>query len=80
MRVFILNPNHCELCTEVVQTLAGLLMETGHIRCEVDIFAPMREKCQGLARWTQEMIFKCDYVIIPRMCEINQPNESKMFF
>ncbi|CAB3999807.1 partial [Paramuricea clavata] len=76
VKVFILNPNHCELCTGVVQTLAGLLMETGHIRCEVDIFAPMREKCQGLARYTQEMISKCDYVIIPWMCEINQPKEN----
>ena len=69
--VFILNSNHCDRCIQVVHALAVLLVETGYIHCEVDIFAPMQEKSQGLARWTQEMISKSDYVIVPWMCEIN---------
>ncbi len=77
VRVFILNTNHCDQCIEVVQALAALLMETGYIHCDVDIFAPMKDKCQGLTRWTQEMIFNSDYVIIPWMCEMNPPKESK---
>ena len=80
VRVLILNSNHCDQCIHVVRALAALLMETGRIHCEVDIFAPMQEKSQGLARWNEEMISKCDYVIIPWMCKINLPTESNFFY
>ena len=67
MSVFILNPNHCDLCTDVVHSLAVLLMKTGRIHCEVDIFAPMNERSQGMLKFTEEKISVCDYVIIPWM-------------
>ncbi|XP_046854191.1 uncharacterized protein LOC124447328 [Xenia sp. Carnegie-2017] len=65
--VFILNPNHCDLCTDVVHSLAVLLMKTGRIHCEVDIFAPMNERSQGMLKFTEEKISICDYVIVPWM-------------
>lgn len=79
MKVFILNPNHCNLCTEVVQALGLLLIETGHIHCDIDMFVPPREMCRGLASWTQDMILNSDYVIIPWMCEINPPKQGNHF-
>ena len=76
-KVFILNPNHCGECVEFVKKLGALLMMTGRIRCVIDMFVPMADKIQGPALWTQEMILKCDYVIIPWICEISSSRESK---
>ena len=58
--------------------LAAVLIETGRIRCEVDIFVPMRERCQGPVIWNEKMILKSDYVIIPWMSEITEPKQGKI--
>ena len=79
MNVFILNSNHCDLCVDVVHKLGALLMETGRINCHIDMFARMHEKCEGLTRWTEDMISNSDHVIIPLICERTKPRESKMF-
>ena len=78
VKVLILNPHHCDLCTGVVHALGTLLIGTGHIDCEVDIFTPVRDMCDGLASWTQDMILSCDHVIIPWLCKVNAPNQGKI--
>ncbi|XP_028401252.1 coagulation factor V-like [Dendronephthya gigantea] len=76
VKVLILNPHHCNLCTGVVHALGTLLIKTGHIRCAVDIFTPVRDMCNGLTSWTQDMILNSDYVIIPWLCKVNPPRQD----
>lgn len=79
MKVFILNSNHCDLCVDVVHRLGALLMGTGRIHCDIDMFATIHDRCEGLRRWTQAMISNSDHVIIPLICDITPPKKSKMF-